>query len=595
MARLNSDELDDIVVGTFGGEVFAIRSLGGSRFDEPRQIASGIASAAIVSLQLDGDGLSDLILNDYHNPRLVLLRSQGEGVFVQSEIELPGPARSLSTGQLASGATALVAAARELNSVWILAPSTDGSFAVEETVSIERPINAALVAGGRALVVAARNGLHSFELGTGVWEATGRRYWLGGNLPELVSIVERGGETRILLVDRFHGEFATVTISSDGTMGPPTVWAGVPTMAGLLIDTNEDGLDDVVLASDNGGPLVILRALEEGRYGVRSGVSVGEQPLAGVLVESAELGPLALVIRERAGDVVAVALGGSSEVTKIATTGDAPGAIALLSDPDQPKVRFAVSHRFGEVAKEVKIFEWETGAPSATEIASLRLGSHVYALAGADLDGDGRMDLAAAFAGGNGLAVAFAGEDATWDVQRYDSVSGAAVAPMPCGQETCLALGSFTSGGVTINRFEARKHERLAHLPVSSVLGLAAGDGGLAVASYSPGSLLFSPDPLGGESLQKIAPLSSARSVAMIDLNRDGAKDLAVLGEGGTKALITFAGNDWSERLEVTGLGRPFHLIASDINHDGVGDIVVFNQRDGLVNTVLGRCRQPMP
>jgi len=44
----------------------------------------------------------------------------------------------------------------------------------------------------------------------------------------------------------------------------------------------------------------------------------------------------------------------------------------------------------------------------------------------ANLDGDVRMDLAAVLSAGGGLVVTFAGEDATWDVQRYESISGAA-------------------------------------------------------------------------------------------------------------------------------------------------------------------------
>jgi hypothetical protein len=86
---------------------------------------------------------------------------------------------------------------------------------------------------------------------------------------------------------------------------------------------------------------------------------------------------------------------------------------------------------------------------------------------------------------------------------------------------------------------------------------------------------------------------AAPRGIAAADFNRDGAIDLALANTGRKSVSVlineTGQGRGFVQRYDIVLGGGPFEVDASDVNHDGVVDLVVANADLNTIDIVPGR------
>jgi cysteine-rich repeat protein len=192
------------------------------------------------------------------------------------------------------------------------------------------------------------------------------------------------------------------------------------------------------------------------------------------------------------------------------------------------------------------------------------VGTLPYALTAADLNGDGKADLATANRNSHNVSVLFGNGDGTFGAQKVFGV---------VSNPQAIAAADLNGDG----RADLAVANSVASDAVSVLLG-AGNDDFLPAVSYQSGS----------------AP----KSVIAVDLNGDGRLDLAVanlngadvtvlLNEGTSPAALAFAAG-----AHFQAGTHPFSVTAGDLNSDGRPDLVVGNALpdSNAVSILFGLC-----
>jgi hypothetical protein len=201
-------------------------------------------------------------------------------------------------------------------------------------------------------------------------------------------------------------------------------------------------------------------------------------------------------------------------------------------------------------------------------------GSYTSSVAIADLNGDGKLDLAATALVGQSnsdgsVGVLLGNGDGTFQpVVAYDSgaaqAQSVAVADVNGDGKPDLVVADFNNCAYC------------TPTPVGIAILLGNGDG-----TFQP-ALTYSPYP------------GAAYSVAVADLNGDGKLDIAA---GVFSNVDVMLGNgDGTFQPDVyysrgTGSGQAFSVAIADVNNDGVPDLVTsgFGNAEGIVSVLLGK------
>ena len=195
-----------------------------------------------------------------------------------------------------------------------------------------------------------------------------------------------------------------------------------------------------------------------------------------------------------------------------------------------------------------------TFAPSSAAFANSP--EFDVAVAAADLNGDGNVDLAFQ----NGVVLGYG-----------DGAFSAAGGLNTSGLPESVALGDFNRDGKLDAAVAngSTKSNPISELTVS----LGKGDG---TFTSGPGS----PIPLG----------NNLSAVVAADFNGDGKLDLAVADAGSNTVLILLGNGDGTFGAPATfSVGNtPIAMLAADFNNDGKLDLVVANYDDGTVTLLLG-------
>ncbi|OWK35245.1 beta strand repeat-containing protein [Fimbriiglobus ruber] len=385
--------------------------------------------------------------------------------------------------------------------------------------------------------------------------------------------------------------FSVDLTSVAGVLGTPATLSSQQTFATgskpvsvVVADVNGDGKPDLIVANyDSGTVSVLLNTTAAGAttpsFAPQQTFAVGSGPHSVVVADVNGDGKPDLIVANYASDTVSVLL---NTTTTGATTpsfaaqqtfavGSLPEAVTVADVNGDGKPDLAVVN-FASNNVSVLLNTTTAGATTASFAPqqTFAVGSLPEAVAVADVNGDGKPDLAVAnYTSG------------TVSVLLNTTTTGAATASFATQQTFSVGSGPRSVAAADVN-----------------------GDGqpDLVVANYgsNTASVLLNSTITGATTAsfatqQTFATGTKPDSVAVADVNQDGQPDLVVANhdsntvsvlQSTTTAGATTASFD-TQQTFTTGSG-PFSVVAADVNGDGQPDLVIANHDSNTVSVLVG-------
>ena len=500
-ADLDADGDLDVVVADMNADVVTVfKNQGDGSLAGSRNYTTGNEPVAIALGDIDGDGDGDIVSANSWGQSISIFRNRGDGTFMSGmNSSLDYLPASIEMGDL-DGDADLDLALGAYDRVCLM-ENTGGGFWERMTVAAEAGVQGLSLAdldgdGDPDLATLAYSpylGLSMF-VNQAAWSFSPARYFShGGSLHSAMACdVDLDDDLDFLGIDDLNKRL--VAFENDGTghfVAESQDLAGNPRDSAVIGDLDGD-LDPDLAVSTESGDVCILKNLGKGVFPATADHRLSWSMSAGT---AADLN----------GD-------GYKELLCVCY-----GVIYVL--PNQGQAAFS--------------------KPAALAPRG------VQALAGADLDGDGRVDLALACsaASSSGLAVCRGKGDGTFETQvtypTGNTPSGVAVCDLDGDGDVDVALSSSTGASVSVLR--------------------NAGNGTFA----------FKTDyPVG----------TGPGRLVLEDFNTDGAADIAVLHSSGKVSVLLNAGNSAFSPAVAYSVGTTLtDLLASDFDLDGDADLVTAN------------------
>jgi hypothetical protein len=320
-----------------------------------------------------------------------------------------------------------------------------------------------------------------------------------------------------------------------------------------------------------------------------------------------------------ASEAIGASLRFAEPPTSPEPAGDGPNAIASADFDGDGDNDLAVANY---ASNNVMILKNKGGGnfvePASSPVAA---GFHPFAIAAADLDRDGDMDLAVANTGSSNVTILknHGGGKFTETVSSPIAVGtfpqAIVAADLDGDGDYDLAVANFQSDNVTILKNNGGgKFVQPATSPEPAgdgAAGIAAGDfdgdgdNDLAVANWFSKNVTILKNNLSGDFVQPpsspVAAGNGPYSVAAADLDGDADIDLAVVNELGhniTILLNDVSGNFSQPATSPEAVGStPTSIIAADFDGDGDNDLAISNFGSDnatlLRNDLAGNFTQP--
>jgi hypothetical protein len=266
----------------------------------------------------------------------------------------------------------------------------------------------------------------------------------------------------------------------------------------------------------------------------------------------------------------------------------------------------ATAHSGVLLAEPVSEAAGRCAQPSFRRVSSLTTGARPFALAVADVDGDGQPDLMVANMSSNEVALLPGRPDGSFGEPRR--LAGGSlpvsvgVADFDRDGRLDLAMVNAGSNDVSVlvgaggGVFSAPTTVAAEALPVAVAVGDVDGDGDLdlVVANYGDDNVAvllwgeggaFRPAPG-----SPVAVGEEPEALALADLDGDGRLDVAVAATGLDSLALLLGNGDGSFRWgDAYPVGkRPRHVVVADFNADGWPDLAVTNKDSGSVSVLVG-------
>jgi hypothetical protein len=233
------------------------------------------------------------------------------------------------------------------------------------------------------------------------------------------------------------------------------------------------------------------------------------------------------------------------------------------------------------------------------------VGVHPLSVAIADVNGDGKPDLATANSGSGNVSILLGNGDGTFQAQLEFS-TGSQSAPSSVVIEDLngdgkpdLATANNGSNNVSIllgngdGTFQAQVSYGAGTGPYSIGIADLNGDGKPDLAVANNGSNTASVLPGNGDgSFQPQLVYdtgSSPTSIAIGDLNDDGRPDLAIADNGSNDVTVVISGDTFGPATYAAA-SDPFAIAIADFNGDGKPDLAVTLQGNAAVGVLLETC-----
>jgi hypothetical protein len=524
------------------------------QFGASRRYAAGLTPISMVSGDLNNDHSLDLVVANIGSGTLSVLLNQGDGTFAT----LPEQRSGLSPRTLAladfNGDGALDAVTSDLVAERVYLHLGDGTGKLKEALPFQVGDNPhTLVAGDfdgdgvQDLVVAQSLGVNRFRgLGNGSFEppglteiSSGARILSKGDINgdgklDLALLTEA---QRVLYLPNLGGGAFSVTevdrIEAQGALRGD-ISAGL-----AVVDFDSNKLPDILASAGQRGTsaLFVSKSLGDGRFRNEPPIQL-DIAAAGLATKDLDQDGLIDLIASRLDAAEGVFFPGTSPGRLSARQ-----VIPLSGSPrDLLKVDLNRDGLEDLVALDsTLLFFVKRDEPGGFADPLLeRIGGHAFqAMAAADLDGDGKEELAVTDLVGDKVRVVF--------LDDGGSVTRSSEHLLQGSTPWQLAASDFDRDGL---------------------LDLAVADQG------SPEfAMIFHPGSQDQVELVKVPVGSSQRSIAAADVDLDGAADIVVSTPEGGRLLLGDGSRRFPRAVEVPGLTNALALRIADIDQDHLLDV----------------------
>ncbi len=367
--------------------------------------------------------------------------------------------------------------------------------------------------------------------------------------------------------------------------GQQTFGTGGDPAAVAVADVNGDGKPDLVLANSNDHTVSVLLNISApeaaAAFAAQKTFAVGASPFAVVAADVNGDGKPDLAVADYGDNTVSVLLNTTAAgaatpsfaAQRTFTVGAGPQAITAADLNGDGKPDLIVANLTAGTVS-VLLNTSAAGSVSFAAQQTFAVGTNPIFVATADVNGDGKPDLAVTNIGDNTVSV----------------------------------LANQTAAGATSAAFAAQQTFAVGGSPIPVVAVDLNGDGkpDLAVANSADQtvSVLLNTSVAGSVSFaaqQTFAVGQTPQGLVAADLSGDGKPDLAAANfDDGTVSVLvnaTAAGATTAsfaaQQTFATGT-NPVPLAAADFNGDGQADLAVANNAGGTVG-VLGNLTLPLP
>jgi hypothetical protein len=326
-------------------------------------------------------------------------------------------------------------------------------------------------------------------------------------------------------------------------------------------DFNNDGIQDLAVASINLNTVSIRLGKGSGSFSGSSNTSVGSHPQSVAVGDFNGDGKQDIAAANSDSSSVSILLGdgagGISGGTNV-SVGTTPISVAV-GDFNGDGIQDIAAANSGSNTVSIRLGGGLGGFSGTTNVG---VGSHPQSVTLGDFNNDGKQDIAVANASSSNVSILLG--DGAGGVSGATNV-GVGNTPMS------VAVGDFNGDG---------KQDLAVANILSNTVSIRLGDG------------------LGGFSgATNVGVGAAPYSVAVADFNNDGIQDFAVSNEGTTTVSIRLGdgAGGFSGATNVGVGATPYSVAVGDFNNDGIQDLAVTNKFSSIVTIRLAAaCSAPL-
>ncbi len=556
---------DDDTVSAFFGD--------GGTFGSAQTLPVGDLPYAVLAKDINGDGLEDIVAANYFSDSLSVFFNNGDGTFTSQGSFSTGPnPRGLTAVDMnGDGRVDIATSNSSGNSVSVLINNATGDR-LGEIYAIDRmPPSIQSITRNSPALTNGNSLSYTVSFSENVFGVTEDDFTLvttGSVTAGAIQVLGTGGSTYTVIITDVIGDGTVALalkynssikdasgniVAATPTFAPAQVYtSGTVTVFSSLGDLNGDGFDDVVTANLNDASVSVRFNDGAGGFGSETRFSTGLNPRTTALADVNEDGNLDLVVANTGSDSVGVLLGngnGTFQAQTMLAVGSRPYSVAV-ADLNGDGFRDIVVTNQASMNVSILLGNGDgTFAPQTT--AGTNLGPETVVVA--DLDGDGVQDLFVGNRGADNLSVLFGNGDGTFlpQVTLLAGRGGQASAVADFNNDGILDLlvSNITDGTVSVLRglagreFDFAESTNAGPFPTTAVVADVNGDGTLDIISPN---------------------LAAVPSI--------------LVGQGdGTFILRVFLTTD----------GATFAAATSDLNNDGLPDVVSSHNGPDRINVLL--------
>jgi hypothetical protein len=621
---LNGDGRPDLTAANaHSSDVSVLLGNGDGTFQEQRRFAVGAAPGSLVVTDLNGDGRLDLATVEIYFPVVSVLLGNGDGTFQDQ--------RRFAVGAVSD--VVVVLAVSDIAAV-------GGSLVVSD------------LNGDGHLDLATANGDVSVLLGNGDGTFQKPRHFTVGAFPGSLMVTDLNGDGRpdLATANGFFGDVSVLLGNSDGTFQEQrrlSVGYGPDSL--VVTDLNGDGRPDLVAANTSSDDVSVLLGNGDGTFQEQRRFAVGYGPDSLVVTDLNGDGRPDLAAANVGSDDVSVLLNngdGMFQEQRRFAVGRFPGSLVVtdLNGDSRPDLVAANTS-----SDDVSVL-LGNGDGTFQEQRRFRVEDLSSSLVVTDLNGDGHPDLAAANGVSSDVSVLLGIGDGTFQEQRRFAVGAApgslVVTDLNGDGHPDLAVANGVSSDVSVllgigdGTFQEQRLLAVGAAPGSLVVTDLNGDGRPDLAATNNQSSDVSVRlNLEEGTFANAGPFAtnSHATPLLADLDHDGADDVLVINQAGEilwrkgrsqepgafeppinvnpdflsrdiaivesrqgpliasvdarANSVTLFARRGGQFVRVGSLSTgllPAQIETSDLNGDGLGDLVVRNAGDGSASVFLG-------